>query len=251
MNTTILIYSLLPVFLIGLYIYKKDKNKEPKKLIIKLLLGGFYSVILTVLVSSILGLFFDIFNEEYINLSSLQLISYSFLCVALIEEGSKYIMLYKIGYQTKEYDEPYDILLYGSFIGLGFAGIENILYVYAFNLSVAITRAFTAVPMHAFLGVIMGYYLEKYKELNNSKYKLLSILIPIIIHGIYDYCLMNGKNQIVSIIVLILTTIYTIKLLNKISKQSIKNNTYIEKYCPNCGTKYDLNYCINCGNKRK
>jgi len=251
---TLLIYSILPVSLIGVYIYNKDKNKEPTNLIIKLLLGGVSSAIITIITSAILGIFLNIFNTEYTELSGLKLIIYSFACIALIEEISKWIMLYIIAYNTKEYDESYDMLLYGAFTGLGFACIENIFYVLLYGLSTAVTRAFTAVPMHTILGIMMGYYLDKFKTTKITKNKILSITIPTLIHGAYDYYLLQGDYSLISIIILIVSFIYTINLIQKINNESIsKKETTInfkEKYCPNCGQKYELKFCRTCGRKR-
>ena len=252
MDTILLIYSILPVYLIGLYIYNKDKNKEPTNLLIKLLLGGIISASITVIITLLLSLFIDIFNADFTELTGINLFIYAFICVALIEEISKWIMLYKISYNNREYDETYDMLLYGGFIGLGFACIENIIYVLSGGLSTAILRSFTAVPMHATLGIFMGYYLDKSKK--ESSKKIISILIPILIHGTYDYCIMQGSYFIISIIILIISLIYSIKLIKDISNKSIKTNSnninFIENYCPNCGTKYELKYCKNCGKQR-
>ena len=265
MSILLLAYSILPVFLIGMYIYKKDKNKESANLIVKLLSGGLLSATLTVIITIVLGLFFNIFSAEFTELEGLKLIIYAFICVALIEEISKWIMLYVIGYNNIEYDETYDILLYGAFIGLGFALIENILYVIQGGVSTAILRAFTAVPMHTILGVIMGSLLGKSKEYpkSNAKNRILSILIPVIIHGTYDYCIMNESYYIISILVLIISFIYAIMLLIETSKKNItkptiynlnnynQNIKVLENFCSNCGTKYELNFCKKCGKKRE
>lgn len=101
----LLIYSLLPVLLIAIYIYNKDKNKEPKEIIKKLLIGGVFSVIIVVIVTSILGNSIDIYAKEYNNLNNLELVIYCYIVVALTEESSKIFMLYKIGYKSKYYDE--------------------------------------------------------------------------------------------------------------------------------------------------
>ena len=251
---SLIIYALTPILLIALFIYQKDKNKEPKEIIIKLLIGGIASTFITVSITIALGLFFDIFLEDYQKLSGLKLIIHAFIAVALIEETSKYIMLNKLS-KNKECDEDFDLLLYGSFIGLGFAAFENLLYVSQYNLQTAILRACTAVPLHALLGVIMGYLLLKYKNTSSSKYKFQSIIIPTLIHGLYDYLIMTGNeiNAILAIILLIIVFIYGIVIINKISKKSIKNNNniYNELYCPICGTKYELNFCINCGRERR
>lgn len=259
MDILLLAYSVLPIFLIGLYIYVKDKNKESTNLLIKLLLGGFLSAIITVMITVFIGNFIDIFNADYTKLTGIKLIIYAFICVALIEELSKWIMLYKIAYNNEENDETYDMLLYGSYIGLGFACIENIIYVSLYGVSTAIIRAFTAVPMHTTLGIIMGYYLGKTKVNSQKTIKnaAISIGFPIFMHGAYDYYLMQGETYFISIVILIIGVIYAIILIKKTSKKSIQKNnistiymTFQENYCTNCGTKYDYKFCGTCGKKR-
>jgi len=277
MNIMLLVFSILPVFLIGYYIYNKDKNKESNGLIVKLLLGGLGAAVITVIASLIIELIFNISMTTYTIYSEIELLFYAFICVALIEEVSKWLVLYKIGFKNVEYNEAYDMLLYGAFVGLGFACIENILYVSTGGIETAITRALTAVPMHAILGVIMGYYLDKLRENINvqNNYKVLSIIIPILIHGLYDYCLMI-EIGVVSMALLIGTFIYALKLINEVSKKSVvvpkinnnenmnissiqnnlnqninTQNNYQENFCSTCGSPYEQNSCKVCGRKRK
>jgi len=257
--TTILIYSLTPILIIALFIYNRDKNKEPSNIIVKLILGGVLSAIITIVLTYILGMFYDNFLADFENLSGIDLIIHAFISVALIEEFSKWILT-RIICNNKECDEPFDYLLYGAFIALGFAAFENIIYVAISNTSTALLRAFTAVPLHAILGLIMGYNLLQTKE--NNKNILLSILIPTLIHGIYDYGIMSLKYIQISYLIAFLCFIYAMYILKKVSNLSpnkkihnIKNNfeeiIYSEIYCPNCGQQYKNNYCTICGRRRK
>lgn len=251
--------SVLPVILIGQFVYKKDKNKEPIKLLIKLFLGGIASCFLVLFISYILGLIFPIFNKNAENLNSIELIIYIFIDVALVEEFSKWIFAYKISYNDKEFDQFYDAIIYCIFVALGFACLENLLYVYQFGIATGITRALLAVPGHACDGMFMGYYLglAKIGDLNNRKdikikNIILSILIPTITHGIYDYCLYNGKKIFIIFfyIFVIFIYIYVIKKIKKISSIN-KKIKYKDNYCPNCGHIIDSDYCPICGRKNE
>ena len=68
MILTILI-SILPVYLVGLYIYKKDKNKEPKKLLRRLFIYGMLSCIPAAITEMLLGNLFG--SEETMGLIKL------------------------------------------------------------------------------------------------------------------------------------------------------------------------------------
>jgi len=258
MNIIILLFvSLLPVILIGLFIYFKDKEKEPKKLLFGLFVSGIGSIILTLILTLIVGIIFPITIEERTNLNLIELIINVFVGVALIEEFSKWIFAYTIGYNHKEYDHIYDMIVYATYVSLGFAALENIIYVLQGGISVGILRALSAVPGHACYGVFMGYFLSlaKIADKNgnkklSNKNKILSILVPTILHGIYDYCLFSGVLLFIALffIFVIALYIFAIKHIKKVSSVQTKFVTQ-NKYCSNCGTKALGNFCENCGNK--
>ena len=68
-----------------------------------------------------------------------------------------------------EFDEHYDGIVYGAAVSLGFATVENILYLFANGLESALGRAILPVSSHALFGVIMGYYLGKQSFLKERK----------------------------------------------------------------------------------
>ena len=255
----LIIISILPVFLLGNYIYNKDKNKEPTKLLTKLFLGGIASCVLSIIVAILLYFTFPIILEEPGNLNWIELIIYSFIGVSLVEEMCKWIFCYKMAYNHIEFDEIYDMIVYSSFVALGFACFENILYVLEGGVSVGIARAVTAVPAHACFGVFMGYYLaiSKLNYINNNltlqrKQVIKSILIPIIMHGIYDYCLFS-RNVILILLLIFLIIIIYIKTISNIKKLSSVTNKlkYKDNYCPICGTVVKSNFCHKCGRKNE
>lgn len=251
--------SILPVFLIGMFIYKKDKNKEPTKLLIKLFLGGMGSCFLVTIISIILELIFPIFAADTKNLNLIELAIHVFIGVALVEEFCKWLVAYKISYNDKNFDEFYDAIVYCIFVSLGFACLENLLYVYQYGIVTGIIRALLAVPGHACNGMFMGYYLglSKIGALNNrkdikTKNIILSILIPTITHGIYDYCLFSERTIFIILffIFVIFVYVYVIKKIKKISSINRKMK-YKDNYCPNCGHVVDSNFCPICGRKNE
>lgn len=256
---TLFIVSVLPVFLIGMFIYKKDREKETAKLLIKLFLGGIGSCFLVLILTSILDLIFPIFSADTKDLNLIELIVYVFIGVALVEEFCKWIMAYKISYNDKDFDEFYDAILYCMFVALGFACFENLLYVYEHGVGTGIARALLAVPGHACDGMFMGYYfgLSKLGSLNNRndlkiKNLILSILVPTIVHGIYDYCLLTQRAIFILLflVFVVCTYVYVLKNIKKISSINRKMK-YKDNYCPNCGHIVDGNFCPVCGRKNE
>lgn len=253
----LLIISILPVFLLGMYIYKKDRNKEPCKLLIKLFIGGIASCFLFLFVSFLLELLFPLFSSEPEFLNLFELIIYVFIGIALVEESCKWVFSYKIAYYDNNFDEIYDMIVYSAFVALGFAFFENLFYVFESGFFVGILRAILAVPGHACDGVFMGYYLglAKQSELYNkfelrNRYLICSILVPTLLHGIYDYCLFVGNLLFILLflIFVVLLYIYSIKKINSFSKLKGKIK-YNDNYCPNCGLKVETDFCPRCGRK--
>lgn len=260
MNEIILFtVSALPVFLIGLFIYKKDKDKEPTKLLTKLFLGGILSCFLVIAITAIMTIFFPIMSKDISTLNLIELLFIAFIGVALVEESSKWIFVYKFSYHDKDFSRLYDMIVYSVFVALGFAFFENLLYVYQNGVGVGVVRALLAVPGHACDGIFMGYFLglAKLSSINNrddlrKKYVLFSLLVPILLHGIYDYCLFTGNIIFIVLffIFVILMYIFAIKRVKKISAIDRKFK-YIDNFCPICGREVNSEYCPICGRKNE
>ncbi len=228
-----LIYvAALPVVLICTYVYTKDKEKEPKRLLSKLMLWGVFSIIPVIIVELILDIFFKITGSE----SLITLFFYCFIGVGIVEELAKWIISYNVVYKDNEFNESYDAIVYSVFTSLGFALIENILYVLSNGVITGLLRAFTAVPAHTCTGIVMGYYLglAKLKEVNNdknnsNKYMLFSILIPALIHTLYDTLAFSNKVGSLKLFISFTIILYVISILTikKVSNNNSKFNNLI------------------------
>ena len=187
----LIIIALAPVFAIAIYIYIRDKyEREPfRLLLISLLVGS----IITIPVGLIEGL---LANRGKAFVEPAATVWNAFAVAASTEEIFKFIALYLLIWRNRHFNEKFDGIVYASFISLGFAGIENVFYVIEGGMSVGITRAFTAVPAHALFGVLMGYQfgLARFYPEERFRRLFLALLIPIILHGIYDFILMSGHQ---------------------------------------------------------
>jgi RsiW-degrading membrane proteinase PrsW (M82 family) len=184
----LLIVAIAPVIAIILYIYCKDEyEKEPRRLLlINFLLGAIVSIIIATVLYFGSDMLF-IVNDEF---SITQQFFKAFLIVAVIEEFSKYIIVRYFAQPNKEFNEPFDGIMYAVMVSMGFAATENIMYVFEGGYQVAILRAFTAVPAHATFAVLMGYFMGKAKfAKNRSKYNLLGLFLAVLFHGAYDFFL--------------------------------------------------------------
>lgn len=184
----LLLVSVVPVFIIILYIYFKDKyEKEPKRLLLyNFLLGAIVSIIIT----SILYYAFDLVLPLANKTSIFQQFIKAFFVVALVEEFSKYIIIRYFAQPNRAFNEPFDGIVYSVMVSMGFAATENFFYVLEGGYTTALVRAFTAVPAHATFGILMGYFMGKAKFSNNRIVLNLSgLLLAIIFHGAYDFFL--------------------------------------------------------------
>lgn len=183
---SLLIASILPVVILMVYFYYHDKyEKEPVKSLAKAFFGGILSVFLTlVLISTFSVPVLPNASQTYTAFAQ------SFGQAAIPEEISKFALLYLFIWRVKNFNEYYDGILYAVFVSLGFACLENIIYVMQYGMNVAISRALLAVPLHALCGVVMGYYFSLAKFTNQKLSNLLkAVFFAILVHGIYDFIL--------------------------------------------------------------
>ncbi|MEK6780946.1 MAG: PrsW family glutamic-type intramembrane protease [Bacteroidota bacterium] len=173
-----------PGVAIALYIYLKDKHeREPIGLLIKAFVYGMLSTLLTLIISIPISSFVPL-DEKSIGEQAI----HAFILVALIEEFSKFIFVRGVLYRNKNFNEPFDGIVYSVMVGMGFATLENILYVSDGGVSTAILRMFTAVPAHASFAVLMGYFLGKAKfEHKRGYYSIYALGVATLFHGAYDY----------------------------------------------------------------
>ncbi len=183
----LIVLSLAPVFIIAGYIYFRDKyEREP----IRLLLLSLFFGALTVIPVMFVGQFFDGFTSLF-----------------------------------AEFNDKLDGIVYAVFISLGFAAVENVLYVLGNGYGTGIMRAVTAVPAHAVFGITMGFYfgMAKFYEKQQYQLKLKALFYPIVLHGIYNFILFTGIGWLTIVFLAFLIYLYFsgLKRIKKLSDQSI------------------------------
>lgn len=155
---SILSAGVAPALALMSFFYLKDRFSEPITLIARNFIFGM------LLVFPIMFIQYVFQAEGIIN----HPVSESFLLVGLLEEFFKwFIFMYAI-YHHAEFDAHYDGIVYAVAISLGFATLENILYLFTNGINYAFIRAFFPVSSHALFGVIMGYYFGKAKIYINA-----------------------------------------------------------------------------------
>jgi RsiW-degrading membrane proteinase PrsW (M82 family) len=150
-----------------------------------------------VIVAPVLALELTVFADfQYFSNPYLAGLTKGFWGAALPEEMLKFLVVAGYCMRHKAFDERMDGMVYGAVASLGFAAMENILYVTGADLALALSRGLTAVPCHAFLGAIMGFYVgqARFDSKNRGRYLALGLGIAIILHGLYDFPLLTIRE---------------------------------------------------------
>ena len=208
---TTLLVTILPSVIIFCYFFFSDKFKEPKRIIAEVFLLGIVATIPAGYLNNFIlknlenG---DLFNDALLT---------GFFAGGLVEEILKFSILYFFVLKKNEFNEPMDGIVYGVVVSLGFATLENIEYVYfhadkygVTSLSMAYSRAFSAVPLHGLAGVVMGFYFGLYSFFGDRKYIGYALVMPLLFHGSYNFLL--SFNGVYAFGVLAILLVYAIKL---------------------------------------
>lgn len=269
--------ALIPVVALLAFIYFNDKKeKEPFGLLIALFFAGMGTVITALIAEAIGQLITNIIVPYNAAINSIVM---ALFCIAPAEELGKFAVLRLITWKNKNYNYSYDAIVYAVFASLGFAALENIVYVFTNGMGTAILRMFTAVPGHACDAVFMGFFYSKakYAQLTNRKdkqalYTALTILVPVVLHGLYDAIIMGGQKAdnglitgfsvllwigyvIILFVASFILVIYSAKhdfciVTPPNAAPAVYKPQVLGTWKCICGTENDLNFCSQCGHQR-
>ena len=215
--------ALIPAVLLCWYIYVKDRvEKEPAVLLLVLFFAGAIAYLPIIYVENeIIGLIDKMFASK-ITYSLTGVASFAsegvfvlhsaacgFVGIALVEEAAKWLLLYFISRNNKDFDHLFDGIVYAVFAALGFAAMENVFYAVRDGWTTFVLRSLTSVPGHMTFGVLMGFcytmwhtYLvarKRERELantgaitlerpfNSGIWLAASLALPVLLHGCYSF----------------------------------------------------------------
>jgi len=192
MNLNLFITAITPGIALVLFFYLFDRHdREPIRMLLKVFVMGIFSVIPTIFIENILS-FFNIFSGIFG-------VGYTaFIVAGLTEEYIKRQVVLKSVYFNLVFNEKLDGIIYCAIAALGFATIENVMYVvFRFSdvESIGFYRAIISVPAHMLFAVTMGYYMSLAKFAATPEesqfYFKKSLTVPAVLHGIFDFILMS------------------------------------------------------------
>ena len=223
-NILLIAAAVIPAVLLLLKVYRSDRlEKEPPKLILGLVLCGVLATLLAMGGEWVGGL---ILRHVYDD--TLRDILLYFVVVAGCEEGFKYLFLRRRTWFDQNFNCQYDAVVYAVAVSLGFALWENLSYVFEYGFATALVRAVTAVPGHACFGVFMGTWYGMAKRADNFGYpekrvlyRVLSVLVPMFLHGLYDFIATRTSDASTWIFVVFVIVMFVIsfRLIKKLSDE--------------------------------
>ena len=179
-----------PVLTALFYIYARDKyEKEPARLLV---VGTIIGIAVTYPI-----IHAETFLTGFMPVTGIvgEAFYSGVMVAALTETAFKFTVLYLLTWNNRNLNEPFDGIVYSVFISLGFAGLENVLYVYHPELGgvgTALIRAALSVPAHALFAVTTGYYfaMAKFEPYHRGRFLFKAFAVTWLLHGAYDFLLM-------------------------------------------------------------
>jgi RsiW-degrading membrane proteinase PrsW (M82 family) len=188
--------AIAPGIAISFFIYFRDKyEKEPFRLLLGCFLFGMLSTVPAALIEAAEG------RAGFGNSDrTIIIFLFSFIGIGMIEELSKFFFVRVYAYPKKAFNEPFDGIVYSVMVAMGFATLENVQYAVLHGMGTTLFRMFTAVPLHATCGIIMGFFLGLAKFNNKPlRYIFTGILLAILVHGLYDFFLIQQDSSLLMI----------------------------------------------------
>lgn len=252
-NVILISLAILPVIVLAIFIYRKDKfEKEPLRMLAKAFFFGCLSVIPAILIEQALQLGFFFMGGEYMS-GFVTGIYNGFIVAGCSEELCKLALLALAVWKAPDFNEYFDGIVYATFVALGFAGIENLMYVFrqeTFEVSLMTggVRAILSVPGHFLFAVVMGYYfaLAKFNPDKRRQNLFKAFFYPMLLHGTFDALLMipeamGEEGSWLSAVLFPVFIFFDVKLW-KVAMRHLKGLQEMSGQQNNDGSGYDGGY---------
>lgn len=193
MDVSLALTGALPALVAMAYVDRLDaKRPEPRATLRRVALAGALSTIPCVIVGLFLAWLAPPENTYAHALYQ------AFVVAGGVEELAKVLVVYWFVWHKPEFDERLDGIVYAARAGLGFALVENVLYLLSAEdmagfLMIYLLRALLAVPGHAIWAGIMGYYAARRRLDGDGPGMLGGLIVAVVLHGSYDAVVFLGE----------------------------------------------------------
>ncbi len=137
-------------------------------------------------------------------------ILYCLLVVGPIEEGAKFIVARAVCFRWREFDERIDGLVYAAAVALGFAAVENMLFLRALPWQTGLVRALVSPLTHSLFAAVWGFGTSRALFAAKSRasrflWQALPLAAAMVLHGAYDIAvLLDGAAPAAAAVVTML-----------------------------------------------
>jgi len=206
----------IPVLFWAVYHYHKDRHLPEPLANLLLTFGlGMLAVGISAALYAGLGLIGLRFDAGYLaDTNTLGLLAYSMLAIGPVEEIAKMTPFLLIVLRFKEFDEPLDGIIYASFIGLGYAAVENWQYLDYLTATEALARGFASPVIHILFASIWGHWIAQ-AHLNGRSIAAAAIAglaVTAGLHGLYDFIVILSPHKSLPIAALVIVSIWLWRL---------------------------------------
>lgn len=224
-------FGALPSLVWLFYYLQKDLHPEPKKMVLKVFFWG--------AIATIPALFLQIIFSEALNYLHLAPATTSiikwFFVIALTEEMVKYLVVRWVVFGNGELDEPLDIMLYMVVAALGFAALENMLYLFSpidnlsfdavlkITVTISFLRFIGATFLHTLCSGLLGYFMALSSLRGKHRFRLtiVGLFIAVLLHGLYNFSIITlyyPLNVIIPALIIFGLATFMIYDFNEIKK---------------------------------
>lgn len=198
-NATYLLLTFLPPILWLAFYLREDRHPEPKLLIVLAFVGGMASALLALLAEC--GFVFLTSGSCQGGIGPGLNPLVLFLGIAFIEEYAKYLPVKFLIIKRPDFDEPVDGMIYMMTAALGFAALENVLFIFPLfqesvfaGLEVAANRFLGANLLHALSSGIVGFFLaRRWFHPHRHHFIALGIILAALLHAGFNYLILTKE----------------------------------------------------------
>ena len=210
--------GMAPAIALMAFFYLRKHYSEPLTLIIKTFIFG------VLLVFPLMFLQYAFKTELYLGP-----LFHAYIVTGFTEEFFKWFVFLYVVYQHTEFDTHYDGIIYAVSISLGFASLENIMYLLSHGIEYAFTRAIFPVSSHALFGVMMGYHfgIAKIIKRRQSWNIFLALFLPFFLHGTYNYILQTNQESWPLILIPFMIFLWIVGLYRvRVAAKALQKHSY-------------------------
>lgn len=256
--------AIIPAVILAAYVFFHDKvEKEPAGLLALLFVAGGAAYIPAYFAKKGTTGLIDSLFSEYVTYDFQGTATYSseavkyahgvlvvFIGVALVEELLKWLVMFLVTRRNKNFNCLFDGVVYGTFVSLGFAMVENVVFAWQGGWDMLLFRTLITLPGHLYFGILMGYcytmwmvyrsaalaekeyekrgLIKIVKPYKTGGWFAAMIILPVVYHGVYGLAEFFRSNTSDVIFYVINAVCFVICIVG-ISKIS-RTDTYRGRY---------------------